>query len=627
MKKWLPWILVAVMGAWVASRLHAPSESGFHASEFGRLPVLLNGRIQPLDSVARNSLLQIRNKQSVALEDHSQLNATEWLLEVLLKPEVADERKVFRIDHPELLGMLGLPEDQKHFAFNQIRTKLEEIEKQAERINAVPAANRTVFEKQVSKLHNAVLLYQRLKNSLQPDNTLNFVDELQRYQSVITPGVVALRAREAGKDYDQEAFKKLVEFISRYDFMAQMSYPLLIPPAHPEQSRDNWTTMGATLMEVARGATLPPSVLFYARMATAYRGGQPAEFNRAVSEYRQWLSPSFAKELGKGRREFLYSHFEPFYLAMVIYVLAFLLACGSWFNWSEPLRRSAFYLLILAWGVHTSGIVFRMVLEGRPPVTNLYSSAVFVGWGAVALGLILERIYRDGIGAASAATIGFVTQVVAHNLALGGDTMEMMRAVLDTNFWLATHVVVVTLGYSATFFAGFLACFYVLRSTLTKNFTAEAGRSLARMVYGIICFAMLFSFAGTVLGGIWADQSWGRFWGWDPKENGALIIVLWNAIILHARWGHMVEERGLMNLAIFGNIVTSYSWFGVNMLGIGLHSYGFMDAAFRWLMVFVVSQLVLIAIGLVPVKYRVSARSSARARRPSAIGGEHRATS
>jgi hypothetical protein len=120
------------------------------------------------------------------------------------------------------------------------------------------------------------------------------------------------------------------------------------------------------------------------------------------------------------------------------------------------------------------------------------------------------------------------------------------------------------------------------------------------MVYAIICFATLFSFTGTVLGGIWADQSWGRFWGWDPKENGALMIVIWNALILHARWGGLVRERGLMNLAIFGNIATSFSWFGVNMLGIGLHSYGFMDAAFKWLMLFVVTQLLLIGDGLLP---------------------------
>jgi hypothetical protein len=127
-------------------------------------------------------------------------------------------------------------------------------------------------------------------------------------------------------------------------------------------------------------------------------------------------------------------------------------------------------------------------------------------------------------------------------------------------------------------------------------------KTLARMIYGVVCFAMLFSFVGTILGGIWADQSWGRFWGWDPKENGAVLIVLWNAIILHARWGGIVRDRGLACLAIFGNVVTSWSWFGTNMLGVGLHSYGFMDSAVFWLGLFIATQLGLIAAGNLPTK-------------------------
>jgi ABC-type transport system involved in cytochrome c biogenesis permease subunit len=242
-----------------------------------------------------------------------------------------------------------------------------------------------------------------------------------------------------------------------------------------------------------------------------------------------------------------------------------------------------------------------MALEGRPPVTNLYSSAVFIGWAAVLLGLVLERFFKDGIGLAAAAAVGATTQIIAHNLALGGDTMEMMRAVLDTNFWLATHVITITLGYAATFMAGFLAIVYVLRGLFTRTLDDATAKALTRMVYGIVCFATLFSFIGTVLGGIWADQSWGRFWGWDPKENGALLIVLWNGVILHARWGGLIKERGLMNLAIFGNIVTSFSWFGVNMLGVGLHSYGFMDAAFKWLMLFIGTQVILIGLGMLPL--------------------------
>jgi cytochrome c biogenesis factor len=148
------------------------------------------------------------------------------------------------------------------------------------------------------------------------------------------------------------------------------------------------------------------------------------------------------------------------------------------------------------------------------------------------------------------------------------------------------------------------------------------------MTYGVICFATLFSFVGTVLGGIWADQSWGRFWGWDPKENGALLIVLWNAAYLHVRWGGLLKDRGLMSMAIFGNVITAWSWFGTNMLGIGLHSYGFMDAAFVWLMIFIGTQVAVISLAAVPLRYWASFR--ARGFKPddsSPLGGGRTKTS
>jgi hypothetical protein len=124
------------------------------------------------------------------------------------------------------------------------------------------------------------------------------------------------------------------------------------------------------------------------------------------------------------------------------------------------------------------------------------------------------------------------------------------------------------------------------------------------MTYGTLCFAILFSFIGTVLGGLWADDSWGRFWGWDPKENGALIIVLYNALVLHARWGGMVKGRGLATLVVGGNIVTAWSWFGVNELGVGMHAYGASESSTAmWLLTFALSQLVLIAFGLMPARW------------------------
>ena len=130
------------------------------------------------------------------------------------------------------------------------------------------------------------------------------------------------------------------------------------------------------------------------------------------------------------------------------------------------------------------------------------------------------------------------------------------------------------------------------------------------MIFGITCFSLFFSLVGTVLGGIWADQSWGRFWGWDAKENGALLIVIWNAIILHARWAGIAKVRGLSALAIFGNVVTAWSYFGTNMLGVGLHSYGFMDKAFVPLMAFIGSQVAIIGLAYLPAFFSLFFKKS-----------------
>ena len=611
MKKWLPWILVAVFGLWVVSKLFPEPQPTFDYRGFAKLPVLMGGRIQPMDSVARNSLLQIRNRQAVFLEDPAHkdglfpkgtnLTALAWLMDVMMRPDVADEQRVFRIDNLDLLAMLKLSDKEKYFSFNQLKPGHEALGKEASRIEdaKIPTPNQTVLERQVMKLANAMMLYERLELSLHPIGSEDVVKDAE----ASIKDVHAIReSSAAGKEMDKVLLGRLEERLSGFDMMARMSQILAVPPQQADQSRENWVSVGATLTNsVISESKLDPATVHYAKMVAAYRANQPSAFNQEVTDYSKWLQQWYVPEAKKGANEYFFNHFQPFYLSMIIYVVAFILACSFWFNWSSWMRTSALYLVVLAFGIHTFGLFYRMMLEGRPPVTNLYSSAIFIGWGAAILGMILERIYRDAIGCVIASTAGFLTLVIAHNLAMGGDTMEMLVAVLDSNFWLSTHVTVVTLGYASTFVAGFLAIIYVMRGFFTRTLSEATAKALARMVYGIVCFATLFSFVGTVLGGIWADQSWGRFWGWDPKENGALLIVIWNATILHARWGGMIRERGLMNMTLFGNIITSFSWFGVNMLGIGLHSYGFTDdAKFMWLMIFIGSQLALIAIGMMP---------------------------
>ena len=204
------------------------------------------------------------------------------------------------------------------------------------------------------------------------------------------------------------------------------------------------------------------------------------------------------------------------------------------------------------------------------------------------------------LGSVVASVSGFATLLIAYILSADGDTMEVLQAVLDTQFWLWTHVTCITLGYATTYVAGLVGVIYIIMGVLTRALTIDVSRILNRITYGVICFATFFSFVGTVLGGLWADDSWGRFWGWDPKENGALMIVLWNAILLHARWGGMVRERGFAVLAVLGNIVVSWSWFGVNQLGVGLHSYGFTNGITVTLVCFAISQLIIAGLALLP---------------------------
>jgi cytochrome c-type biogenesis protein CcsB len=513
----------------------------------------------------------------------------------------------------------------------------------------------TPVQKQIVKLQRAVFLYQTLKSTLHPPDWDDPARELKKFETSIETGLAAMQAREAGEPYDEKVFNDFAEIAMlayklKDDPNAGQTYPLVIPPKDPEKSRDDWQNIWTGLLNSVRDRQIYPPLRHLAHITSAYAQRDAGEFNRSVGSYREWLTDKLPHEVTKGRHEFYFNITKPFLHALIIYVTAFvvgglgLVMLSLSPPLSETLRRSAFWLIVVAGVVHTFGLIFRMYLAGRPPVTNLYSSAIFIGWGAMLLGLVLERVYRFGIGNIVAAIAGFITLIIAHNLALGGaargeDTIGVMRAVLDTNFWLATHVVVVTLGYASTFVAGLLGILFIVLGVFTplisrplaavaadKNSGAshtsrsggmQVGTALAKMGYGIICFATLFSFTGTVLGGIWADQSWGRFWGWDPKENGALIIVLWNALILHARWGGLVRERGLMNMAVFGNIVTAWSWFGVNMLEIGLHSYGFMDAAFVWLMLFIASQLLLIALGLLPRQWWRSFRASATRPEPT----------
>jgi ABC-type transport system involved in cytochrome c biogenesis permease subunit len=622
MKRFFPALVFGFALLWVASSWRPPKAASddIDLVKFGRIPVLVGGRVKPLDTVARNSLLIIHGKQTVRLADGKQLGAMGWLTDTLFNAPVADQYPVFVIQNAEVLGLFGWEQGvRKYFSFAELSPFLKQIDEQGEQSDKLQSVERSAYQNAVLNLRNALVLYQRLQDSLQPADAQNFATELDSYAAGLPAAGKAAQQLETGESFDKAKLNDTAELIQRYQKLADMAYILAVPPPVSVPPGE-WHSVGESLLQSIATREIHPVVRTYAQMGDAYRAGNLALFNQDTDLLAGGLAQEQPVAAKRASFEFLFNQVDPFTHSMVLYVLAFLLACGSWLGWNRTLSRSAFYLLLLALAIHTFGLFSRMYLQERPPVTNLYSSAIFIGWGAVIVALILERIFRDGIGAACAGAIGFITLIIAHHLAGSGDTLEMLQAVLDTNIWLATHVVAITTGYAAMFLAGMLAIIYIVRGVFTRSLKPETADSLARMTYGVVCFATLFSFVGTVLGGIWADQSWGRFWGWDPKENGAVLIVLWCAITLHARWAGFIRQRGLMIMAIFGNVVTSFSWFGVNMLGVGLHSYGFMQKAFPWLVGFIVSQLALMALAAMPLErwrsFRISTGAPRRKDQP-----------
>ncbi len=552
--RWFPAIVLICVVAFVVSifargigagDLGGGSSGAMPLEGLARIPVSAGGRTKPLDTYARNELLRMSGKQTYEGDGGSR-PAIEWLLELWTKPEAAAERRVFRIDHPDVRSLLALTDATRtRFSWSEIAPKLEEIFRQAQLASEISRKKQDPFQKQITDLYGKLSEYVQVQNLREP---------------------YTVAPLAAGEEWA----------------------PLLGTDPHAKPLDTE-------------------SALALRGILASYALGDAADCTRRVAEYHAVLDAKLPSAGAASAFEVVMSRCEPFYNASILYLVAFLLGCVAMLvspmspdRWKPSLLRSALVLIAVAFAIQTFGLASRIYLQGRPPVTNLYSSAVFIGWACVPLALVGEWFSRIGVLSMAASLIGFATLVVAHNLSASGDTMEMMQAVLDSNFWLATHVVVVTIGYSATYLAGFIAVFYVVGGVFTKLLRGEAMKALPKMVYGVICFAAFASFVGTVLGGIWADQSWGRFWGWDPKENGAALIVVWNLLILHARWGGMIRDRGVAALAIAGNIVTSWSWFGTNMLGVGLHSYGFMDSAVFALVTFCLVQLALVACALVP---------------------------
>jgi len=648
----LPWAIVGI-GALFLLGQTMPKSHGEkpNLKETSKLPVVEGGRVKPLDTVARVYLRKISGREELILDDGTTYPAIKWLMDVISSPPStrgpAWKYKVIRIDNEQVLSLLSLTRREGfRYSLDEIEAKIPELKRAVDRIKPKPgkrptapedakideglkkffeSEDRDVFQAKVIETAERIELYSKLTTRaapmmLPPGDLINPQRDALGGLIGSPVGMLAPAGRDwtSFGDLDQDAIRA-----ARNQVFAERGItPQMIPQMNQKQLEQLQQEV-----EVARVHYLEqdPHAVKLVDLFVAYRANEDSRYNKSLDEYKKATADGVSdSDRQKVKFEVFLNEFAPAYQVLKLYAMALFVCFGAWIattlspGFGQSLRRGAFWLLFLTFIAHTFALFSRMYLMDRPLVfvTNLYSSAVFIGWAGVAVCLILERIYPIGIGNSVAAVIGGGTAIIAHQLSAAGDTLEMMQAVLDTNFWLATHVTTVTLGYSATYVAALIGMVYVflgvftpllkrpIGSPMVKGGTQmDLGRTLGHLMYGIVCLATLLSFVGTVLGGIWADQSWGRFWGWDPKENGAVLIVIWNALILHARWAGLVRDRGTAVLTLFGAAITTWSWFGTNQLGVGLHAYGFSkQLVFVCLSIWVTS-LAFMVLGLVPTKY------------------------
>lgn len=613
---WFPALVVLVFAGYIAgkSRMPKSAPSEMQIYEFGELPLVYEGRVKPYDTVARNMLQVLSGRQEVGVINDQgdvtgHLPAIRWLLDVVSNAPGFNDHRVFRVENVDLLDSLDLPKRPQfwRYSYNELNKKkwtfkdengqevvVPELGHQIQLAMEAPEKQRNVYQTKVIELARKRNMYEVLAASFQPPP--------------LSSDEKAIAA----------SWQKSMGMIATLN---EDGAPHVVPPTSAD---GKWTILMQAQLEYLRNRVmkqpLNPATVKITEMLGAYARGDVAGFNKNLVDYRELLD-KYEGDLQANRKqlvaagmakaeimsqaksdfEVFFNQFSPFYYAMVLYVFAGLLGIGAWIEWTQPLRRASIWLLWLTLALHTFALIARVYISGRPPITNLYSTAIFIGWAVVLMSLVFESIYRLGLGNVIAAVVGFISLFLAYNLSLDGDTFIVLQAVLDTQFWLATHVITINLGYAATYLAGTWGIAYILCGRVFNILDKEGLHVLLRILYGTLCFAIFFSFIGTVLGGLWADDSWGRFWGWDPKENGALMIVLWNALVLHARWGALVKGRGLAALAVAGNIVTTWSYFGVNEYGVGLHAYGASSSSTAmWLLMFGITQVAIITLALLP---------------------------
>lgn len=577
------------------------------------IPLQDGGRIKPFSTYAAFSMLSLHGARSMEVQDEkgvkTKIKPTAWMLDTLFRPQFAVKLPTFRIDNSSIIEAVGLKTGDKRdrYSYDDIEPGREKLIELAKKYEMIAEDKRDTVHKQTIAFAYQIRNYESLLGYfgfarygvvLKGSGKDGAPDQRADISAIMATAPQIRQQLAQSQAHAQQMEPHLQALLEQvFDAANFAKYGMMIvPPADPKV--EIWQSAGNSIMSAITETKADPKVAIadIKLLETTVRSlaTDEASFRVKLTELRDDLAKRATArgEYEHVKLEAAYYQKNWFLYSMAFFILGTLLALAMW-TVSNGLAGKIFYWLTL--GITTTGLIYciipivkRCIIMQRPPVGNLYDTIIFIAATTVIIALVIEWMTRRRFALGIAPILGTLLIIVARRYEVGDakDNMDPLIAVLDSNYWLTIHVLTITLGYAAGLLSAFLSvCYVLMRGLDLDNGDRDIRRSFTRAVYGMICLTLFLSLVGTVLGGIWANDSWGRFWGWDPKENGALMIVLWTLAILHARLGGYIRDWGLHFASVFTGAVVAFSWWHVNFLNTGLHTYGF--TADKKVMIFV----------------------------------------
>jgi ABC-type transport system involved in cytochrome c biogenesis permease subunit len=583
---------------------------------YKHIPIQENGRIKPLDSFARNQLLSFYGKTKLIIYEKDQqtkMPAIDWFFLLITQNESIKSIPVFMIGNPDVADALNLEWTDKHvYSFNQINGGMmfHDNPKIITSIIQKDKENLELIEKQILALYLKRNIFLELYNSASALLPIIQIEDSDIAQLLNVDNMaplslcqIKIKKNELYAKIDSQEnpfYKNLTNkeikgrinqlLIDKIHFKEDLYIRSDILKLFPNELQSSWMSPWEILESDINKSNIELITTLESLLKT-YLNQNPLKINTFV-QYKSIIENKSNINANLLIREVNYNESNLFLWSLIFYLLTlvYLVMIIMMNKFNKFYKKGSFLLLFIGFLYHLSGVIIRMTILKRPPVSTLYESIIFVGLIAVLLSLILEIIKKDNVSLFLGAIAGIILHYLSFGYAADGDTFGVLIAVLNSNFWLATHVTTITIGYGTTIVASLVGHLYLIRANLHPKKINELQIIYNNMI-AMTFIALFFTLFGTILGGIWGDQSWGRFWGWDPKENGALLIVMWLLMLIHLRISGLVKAPGYALVLVLSNITVALAWFGVNLLSVGLHSYGFTDGAALNLLIFIILEI------------------------------------